>query len=224
MDDHPNEPGVADCADSLKELYTFLDGELTTERRTHIRKHLDGCQDCYEAFDFEAELRIVVSTKCREEVPDELRARVAGGGQRAPVKRNGDVNVTLPAGFDRERKAQRSRGEAGRIGDGPRLGKSAAAQKIDQRPAAERHGAEAIGVDTFKARAEKLGNFSFVLHNSTTDGRFDASKLVAGTSMDPAEADLWFCGPPPLRMAIEKGLRELGKPPRRVEFERFEFR
>jgi predicted ferric reductase len=87
-----------------------------------------------------------------------------------------------------------------------------------------RDGAEAIGLDTFRAQAEKLENFNFVLHNSATDGRFDASKLVAGTSMDPAEADLWFCGPPPLRMAIEKGLRELGKAPRRVEFERFEFR
>ncbi|RFZ86602.1 hypothetical protein D0Y60_16610 [Shinella sp. WSJ-2] len=87
-----------------------------------------------------------------------------------------------------------------------------------------RDGAEAIGLDTFRAQAEKLGNFSFVLHNSATDGRFDASKLVSGTSMNPAEADLWFCGPPPLRLAIEKGLRELGKPPRRVEFERFEFR
>lgn len=87
-----------------------------------------------------------------------------------------------------------------------------------------RDGAEAIGLDTFRAQAEKLKNFSFVLHNSATDGRFDASKLVSGTSMNPAEADLWFCGPPPLRLAIEKGLRELGKPPRRVEFERFEFR
>ena len=74
------------------------------------------------------------------------------------------------------------------------------------------------------AQAEKLGNFSFVLHNSSTDGRFDATKLVSGTSMNPAEADLWFCGPPPLRLAIEKGLKELGKAPRRVEFERFEFR
>lgn len=87
-----------------------------------------------------------------------------------------------------------------------------------------RDGAEAIGLDTFKAQAEKLENFSFVLHNSATDGRFDAAKLVSGTSMNPAEADLWFCGPPPLRLAIEKGLRELGKAPRRVEFERFEFR
>jgi mycothiol system anti-sigma-R factor len=77
VDDHPNDLGEGECAESLKELYTFLDGELTIERRTHIRQHLDGCQNCYEAFDFEAELRIVVSTKCRDEVPDELRSRVA---------------------------------------------------------------------------------------------------------------------------------------------------
>ncbi len=77
MDEHPNEAGAGDCAESLKELYTFLDGELTVERRSTIRQHLDGCQNCYEAFDFEAELRIVVSAKCREEVPEELRARVA---------------------------------------------------------------------------------------------------------------------------------------------------
>lgn len=87
-----------------------------------------------------------------------------------------------------------------------------------------RDGAEAIGLDTFRAQAERLGNFSFVLHSSATDGRFDAARLVAGAPIDPAEAELWFCGPPPLRQAIEKGLRELGKAPRRVEFERFEFR
>jgi mycothiol system anti-sigma-R factor len=67
----------SDCAESLKELYAFLDGELTTERRSHIRAHLEGCLPCYEAFDFEAELRIVVSTRCREEVPEALRSRVA---------------------------------------------------------------------------------------------------------------------------------------------------
>ena len=66
--------------------------------------------------------------------------------------------------------------------------------------------------------------FKFTLHDSATDGRLDAQKLVSGTTVDPAGADLWFCGPPPLRLAIEKGLRELGKAPRRVEFERFEFR
>jgi mycothiol system anti-sigma-R factor len=72
MGDQPK----GDCAESLKELYVFLDGELTIERRTYLQAHLEGCQDCYEAFDFEAELRMVVSTRCREEVPEHLRARV----------------------------------------------------------------------------------------------------------------------------------------------------
>jgi mycothiol system anti-sigma-R factor len=66
-----------DCADSLKELYSYLDGELTTERRQHIQAHLEGCFPCYEAFDFEAELRIVISTRCKDQVPDALRDRVA---------------------------------------------------------------------------------------------------------------------------------------------------
>lgn len=84
--------------------------------------------------------------------------------------------------------------------------------------------AEAIGLETFEAQAEKLDNFSFMLHDSTVDGRLDAQKLVSGAPIDPGEADLWFCGPPALRLAIEKGLKELGKAPKRVEFERFEFR
>lgn len=83
---------------------------------------------------------------------------------------------------------------------------------------------EAIGLDTFETQAEKLSNFSFTLHDSKTDGRLDAAKLAASSAIDPAGADLWFCGPPLLRKTIEKGLKELGKKPRRVEFEQFEFR
>ena len=84
--------------------------------------------------------------------------------------------------------------------------------------------AEAIGLEVFETQAEKLPNFSFTLHDSKTDGRLDAAKLAAASAVDPAGADLWFCGPPPLRKAIEKGLKELGKKPGRVEFELFEFR
>ena len=72
MDDQKPE-----CAESLKELYAFLDGELTQDRRVHIKQHLDHCLPCYEAFDFEAEIRMVVSMRCREQVPDALRQRVA---------------------------------------------------------------------------------------------------------------------------------------------------
>lgn len=66
-----------DCNDAIRELYTFLDGELTPGRRETIRGHLDDCHPCLEAFDFEAELRLVVSHHCRETVPDALKARIA---------------------------------------------------------------------------------------------------------------------------------------------------
>ncbi len=54
-----------------------LDGELTESKRTQIREHLDDCSPCLEAFDFEAELRIVIKHRCRDEVPESLRDRVA---------------------------------------------------------------------------------------------------------------------------------------------------
>jgi mycothiol system anti-sigma-R factor len=65
------------CDDSLHELYHFLDGELTDDRRTAIQSHLDDCPPCYEAFDFEAELRTVIGRKCQESVPDALKQRIA---------------------------------------------------------------------------------------------------------------------------------------------------
>ncbi len=66
------------CLEALRELYTFVDGELTEERRIEVRGHLDECGGCVGAFDFEVELRQVVSRCCREtEVPDDLRRRIA---------------------------------------------------------------------------------------------------------------------------------------------------
>jgi mycothiol system anti-sigma-R factor len=73
---HDHEP--VDCEAALAEIYTYLDGELTDEKRTLIAGHLEGCNPCIEAFDFEAELRIVISTRCRrDEVPETLRIRIA---------------------------------------------------------------------------------------------------------------------------------------------------
>ena len=64
------------CSEAITSLYEYLDGELTTERRADIQQHLDDCSPCFEAFDFEAELRIVVSQKCRDAVPDTLKDRI----------------------------------------------------------------------------------------------------------------------------------------------------
>jgi mycothiol system anti-sigma-R factor len=65
-----------DCYEAVHLLYHYLDGELTTERRVLIRQHLDDCPPCGQAFDFEAELRVVIAQKCREQVPPELVERV----------------------------------------------------------------------------------------------------------------------------------------------------
>ena len=52
-------------------------------RRAHrrptaaIQKHLDDCPPCFEAFDFEAELRIVIASKCKDQVPETLVMRIA---------------------------------------------------------------------------------------------------------------------------------------------------
>ncbi|NLV55906.1 MAG: mycothiol system anti-sigma-R factor [Acidimicrobiales bacterium] len=67
-----------DCSDALHELYQYLDGELTEERRAIISTHLNACGECFEAFDFQAELRQVVAYKCRDEVPEALKSRIAG--------------------------------------------------------------------------------------------------------------------------------------------------
>jgi mycothiol system anti-sigma-R factor len=77
---NPNMEHMAsggDCEQALRTLYYFLDGELTEERRGAIQRHLDECSPCLEAFDFEAELKIVIARCCRDQVPDGLRQRVA---------------------------------------------------------------------------------------------------------------------------------------------------
>jgi mycothiol system anti-sigma-R factor len=70
-----------DCKETLHRLYIYLDGELTDDRRAEIKRHLDECPPCYEAFDFEADLRMVIAQRCKDRVPDNLRERV----QRALV-------------------------------------------------------------------------------------------------------------------------------------------
>jgi len=65
-----------DCRAVVEELFTFLDGELTETRRVQITSHMTGCVDCHEVIEFHAELKMAISQKCREDVPDELRVRI----------------------------------------------------------------------------------------------------------------------------------------------------
>lgn len=67
---------TSSCEEALAELYTFLDGELTAAKRSAIAAHLEGCNPCVEIFDFEAELRMVISARAAEPVPESLRLRI----------------------------------------------------------------------------------------------------------------------------------------------------
>jgi mycothiol system anti-sigma-R factor len=66
-----------ECAEALHRIYHYLDGELTPDKQAAIKRHLDLCPPCIGAFEFEAELRLVVSRGCREAVPEDLRRRIA---------------------------------------------------------------------------------------------------------------------------------------------------
>jgi mycothiol system anti-sigma-R factor len=68
---------MADCNETLRELDAFLDSELSEETHVAIRAHLEQCPDCFQAFDFHAELKLVVAQKCKsDEMPPGLLAKL----------------------------------------------------------------------------------------------------------------------------------------------------
>ncbi len=71
-----DESVAGDCQAMIARLYHFLDGELTDARRAKIMRHLEGCPACFSAYDFEAELRIVVRERTRTHVPPSLLGRI----------------------------------------------------------------------------------------------------------------------------------------------------
>jgi mycothiol system anti-sigma-R factor len=65
------------CNETLRELETFLDGELSAAELVIIRSHIEDCPQCLEAFDFHAELRAVIARKCASDpMPAGLLARI----------------------------------------------------------------------------------------------------------------------------------------------------
>jgi mycothiol system anti-sigma-R factor len=69
--------GEFDCGSAVEQLYHYLDGELTEQRRVKITEHLDYCGPCAAAAVFESELRLVIADRCKDHVPDSLRERIA---------------------------------------------------------------------------------------------------------------------------------------------------
>lgn len=78
-----------DCGKADRRMYRYLDGEITVWRRWRITRHLNRCPPCAHGYDFELELRQVISSRCRDEVPGDLKERIKAALERACAEQDG---------------------------------------------------------------------------------------------------------------------------------------
>ena len=57
-------------------------------QESQIKRHLDLCGPCVGAFGFEAELRKVIASRCKDHVPDDLITRVASALQEEHLRQS----------------------------------------------------------------------------------------------------------------------------------------
>jgi len=69
------------CDEALTNLYQYLDREMDSANSERIRAHLVDCSGCFDIFEFEVRLKVVVRERLSEEVPpafiERLRAALA---------------------------------------------------------------------------------------------------------------------------------------------------
>jgi mycothiol system anti-sigma-R factor len=68
---------VDPCEKCEEVLQPFLDRELSEAERAEAERHLDECTYCRKRYRFEEKLRMYVRQACAEEMPPELKAKLA---------------------------------------------------------------------------------------------------------------------------------------------------
>ena len=72
-----------DCREAMRQLFDFLDEELTPDRMEAVRAHIDVCARCYPHYDFErAFLFAIAATRRDQPASGELRLRVTDALRR----------------------------------------------------------------------------------------------------------------------------------------------
>jgi mycothiol system anti-sigma-R factor len=69
------------CSDAMKQLWEYLDGVLDKPDREAIEEHLSLCRRCCGELEFAEELRRFLAGSAREEIPDDVRARLSSALQ-----------------------------------------------------------------------------------------------------------------------------------------------
>ncbi len=68
---------MTDCQETIRDLYQYLDRELTMEEACEVQAHLSRCPSCYELERFESGVIKLVRRDCSsEKAPAHLRERL----------------------------------------------------------------------------------------------------------------------------------------------------
>lgn len=68
---------MLDCDAVMRQLWDYLDRELTPEREAAVRAHLSVCKRCFPQHDFERAFLDALRASRREHSrPDEIKTRV----------------------------------------------------------------------------------------------------------------------------------------------------
>jgi mycothiol system anti-sigma-R factor len=66
-----------DCMETLREIGRFLDGELQSDLRMKVQKHLSGCNPCMDRTEFRRHLKDMIASKCAgDTLPPGLFVRI----------------------------------------------------------------------------------------------------------------------------------------------------
>ena len=66
------------CAEARAHLEAFLDRECTADLAERLAQHVATCSHCSRIADAETHLREILRSRCAEQAPPDLRARVLG--------------------------------------------------------------------------------------------------------------------------------------------------
>jgi mycothiol system anti-sigma-R factor len=64
------------CADAVRQLWDYLDRQLSPADRVLVQEHLAFCRKCCGEAEFAEELRRFLGEQGGEEIPSEVRARL----------------------------------------------------------------------------------------------------------------------------------------------------
>jgi anti-sigma factor (TIGR02949 family) len=64
------------CEDVARQLWAFIDGELTPELNEQVRAHLEDCARCYPRYDFHRAFLAFLGKHAEQPAPPGLRSKV----------------------------------------------------------------------------------------------------------------------------------------------------